>query len=536
IGSLFALSGFFEHFTVDVFLNVSLLFFAPVLFSTKEAPEAEFVREGGKRSLVENFISYAGYTLLQVVIPLVTIVYVSKLLGAEGVGKVSYAQTIVSYFTIIASLGIPHYGTREMAKCKTETERNRTFTQIFMLNVFSTTVCLVAYLGMISLVESFALAKKLYVAAGIAILLNYVNVDWLFRGTEEYSYLTESSVIMKGISLVCILVFVTDRGDTAAYALFSAFALTGAGILNVIYARRFIRFDFTGFDWKRHLKPVFVLLAANVAIELYTLLDVTMLGIFKTDAEVGYYSNAVKLVKTVVTVLTAIGAVMLPRLSVSMGQDRGGTDRAVSKTLKILLLVCVPAFAGLYLLSDSLVLALFGAEYLPAVPMLMALSPLVVIMGVGNLFGTQVLLSANAERKLLLSVVCGALTNLAMNLVLIPSFGGKGAAIASVASELVVMLLQLVFARKYCKFAFDLRSTLIVLISTALMAAVVVLVRMLVTSAVWELLIAIVPGVAVYFGVCILLREETVLEGVSLAKGKLSSLLPNRGKRIKKTA
>ena len=536
-GGMFWLLGFFEHFTIDVFVNPTLLLFAPFLFGERverrELPSfAKLALPGQKRTLAGNFLYYLTYTLLQVVIPLVTIVYVSKILGADGVGKASVAQNFASYFTIIASLGIPNYGTRELSKTKTREERDRVFTELFFINFLSTTVCLVAYLAAVFSFGYFEELRPLYLVAGLAIVFNYCNVDWLYRGTEEYPFMTESSLIVKAASFIGLLLFVTKPQDVGAYLLLATVALTGSGILNLIYAKRFVSFRFQGISLRRHLKPVFVLLAANIAIELYTLLDITMLHVFCTDAEVGYYTNAMKLVKTTVTVICTIGTVLLPRLSVSFKEDRKASDRMVQKAFSVLLLICLPATLGIFFLSDSIIVGLFGTEYFPSVPIMVILAPLILIMGIGNLFGTQVLLSVGAERKLFFSVLFGALSNMALNAFLIPAFGGRGAALASVLSELLVMTAQIVFAAKYCSLRLSPAECVKPVVATAAMCLALVPVRYFIHSALLELVVGIGFGVFVYFGVCFLFKQRECLDGAGMLKEKLLSLLQKkRGER-----
>lgn len=513
--SVYLVFGFLEHFTIDVFLNPTLLLFAPFLFGNRV--EREYVPSFAKPpvktdNLVKNFGYYLTYTVLQVVIPLVTVVYVSKILGASGIGKVSFAQTVVSYFTIIASLGIPNYGTKVLSKCKTRGERDLAFSELFLINAVSTTVCLGAYLVMIFTVGYFAPLRPLYIVTGLSIALNYASVDWLYRGTEEYPALMQSSLLVKASCLVGLLIFVTDAGDVVPYALLATLALTGANILNLLHARSFVSFRAKGLNVKRHLKPVFLLLAASIAIELYTLLDTTMLGILKTDAEVGYYTTAIRLVKTAVTVITVIGGILLPRLSSVIDEDGENVGKMVKKALSVLLLICLPSTFGLFFLGDTVVLSLFGTEYFPSVPILLILSPMLLIMSVGNLFGTQVLLSAGQEKKLLWSVLCGAVVNFTMNLFLIPSFGARGAAIASVVSELVVMIVQVVCAMKYCAFELSPSECFKPLAATAIMCIALVLLRLVITIPVVELVVCLIVAVLVYFAACLALRQQEVYE------------------------
>ena len=193
----------------------------------------------------------------------------------------------------------------------------------------------------------------------------------------------------------------------------------------------------------------------------------------------------------------------------------------IERALGVIVLVCVPATVGIYLLADSMVIALFGVDFFPAVPILEVLAPLVLIMGVGNLFGTQVLLSVNAEKKLCISVAIGAAINLCLNSLLIPAFGGKGAALASVVSELAVAAVQVAFAFRYCRISLPAGEYGKIALATLVMSAAVVALRMAILSAALELVICIALGAAIYFAVCALLRVRDVKEGGAMLKGLL---------------
>lgn len=538
---VFLILGMLEHFTQDAFLNVSLLFFIYGLYGPNVREFGSVSELDGdmtsyaipkQHSLVYHFFYYFIYTLLNVVIPLVTIIYVSRILGSDGVGQVSFAQSIVSYFVIVASLGIPNYATREIAKVSSQTEKNRLYSELFLINLCSTAICIVLYFGMVGGMGYFRENFPLYGMVGVQLVLNIFNVDWLYRGTEEYRYITASSMLVKFVCLFAMFQFVVDRDSVEAYALISSIALAGGYLFNFFHAGKLCKLKFRGVSVARHLKPVLVLFATQVAIELYILLDTTMLGILRTDAEVGNYTNASKLIKTTVSVITTLGGILLPRLSYYYEHGKTEDFHAVfGRVFRLLVLITPPAMLGMYALSDTITLAFFGSGFYPAVQIMMIFCPLLVIMPIGNLFGTQLLMVVGQEKRLMYSVFLGAGSNLIMNAVLIPLTGAPGAALASVISELLVMLAQVYFCRGYYKVSLPPWELFSTVLATLVMVAAVTGIKMLIGSYVIELIVSLIVGVAAFLLLGLILRNPMLWEGVAAVKGALQKRLHARGER-----
>lgn len=535
----FLVLGLLEHFTQDAFLNVSLLFFIYALYGENPAEpfhKEEFGEDSSslaiaKNSLLGSFVYYFVYTILNVVIPIVTAVYISRILGSDGVGRVNSAQNIVTYFVIVASLGIPNYGAREIAKASSREERDKVYSEIFFINLCSTLVCVAAYFIMLASLGFFRQNFPLYGMVSVQLVLNIFNVDWLYRGSEEYRYISASSLFVKIICLFAMFQFVVDRQSVETYALISSLALSAGYALNFFHADKLARFRFKDISIKRHFKPVLALLATQLAVELYILLDTTMLTFLRTESEVGYYTNAIRLVKTVVSLLTTIGAFLLPRLSYYYERKQMEDFHTVfNRAFRVLILLSVPCMLGLYLLSDTVVLTLYGAEFFPSIQIMMILCPLLVIMSIGNLFGTQLLMVVGHERRLLYSVLIGAGSNILMNAFLIPLFGGPGAAIASVLSELFVMIAQILLSRGYYRVSVPFGELLKTIFSSLVMLAAVSLIKIFVSNRVVELILGIVGGGAVFFLFELLLKNELLLELLSAVKAKLSARFGKRRK------
>ena len=483
----------------------------------------------GKKSLVKNSIfnmAYKGFTAL---FPLVTTTYISHVLLPEGVGKVAYANTIVAYFVLIASLGLPSYGVKAIAQNDVDKEqRSRTFFELFFINLIATLLCIAAYFLFVNHFAHFADRRALFNVMGLMLVLNIFNIDWFYQGMEEYSYIATRSVIVKLLSFVLMLVFVKDREDYLIYALILCIATAGNNLLNAVQLRKYVTVSVLfkggsgavggqgkaaeGLHPGRHMRPVLVLLASTIATEVYTMLDTVMLEYFHGDTYVGYYSNAVKIVRMTYTVVIALVAVFYPRISMYYKQkNQEGCNALLSRGTQILLLLALPCALGLALTADNIVPLLFGEAFLPSIGTLRILSILVLIFSVAYFLGHIVLTATGMERMILRACIAGAVLNTVVNLLLIPGMKQDGAAIASVLSEIAVTVILLWYARKYYKLTIGRRYVGSVCAALVCMAAATVLLSRLIEKD-WMVLPVIAAAAVVYFGVLLLLRNELMME------------------------
>ena len=480
-----------------------------------------------KKSLAVNSIYSMLYKLLNVLFPLITATYAARTLLADGVGKVSFAQNIVQYFVIIAALGIPNYGIREIAKRQDNPEStNRVFTELVVINAVSTAICVAIYYGLVLTQNWFAQQRLLFVTVGLSLILNFFNVDWFYQGKEKYGYIAARSFAVKVLSLVALFLFVRDTDDFTAYALIHCLAVGGNYLFNVVNLRGKVKLCFKGLKIKRHMKPVIILLASSISIELYTLLDTTMLGLWCADDIVGYYNNATKLARIINSVISSLALVLLPRLSYYYNNGKLEEFRSIAnRVLKILTVLAVPAVLGVALLADSMIPVLFGESFLPAIVTLRILSVLVMAVALNNFFGTQILMTVGQEKKLLISVVIGALVNLTLNALLIPSYQHNGAAFASSVSEVCVLLATMIFGWRYVRFRPEWKYLLTMAVSSAVMVGAVLGIKLLDMPMLFELGLGIAAGLVTYVLCGALLRNDGVLEILGIGKRLTKKLL-----------
>lgn len=472
-----------------------------------------------KNVLVKNALYNILYRILGVIFPLITAIYFSRVLEPDGIGRVAYAQNVVSYFIMFAALGIPSYGTREIAKHQdSPAESSRLFSELLVLNGLSTALSLGAYGIMIPLL--FSENAMIYWICALDLLFNFANIDWLFQGREEYGYITLRSVLVKLVSLILMFVLVTEREDYGLYALIHCIGTGCNYIFNIVHARKTVKFTLHGLNFRRHMRPLLFLLISSVTASLYNKVDVTMLGWLSSHETVGYYTNAHKVVGMVLTLVTAISAVFLPRLSYVYSNDREHYSELLSRGLKIVLLLSIPCCAGLFLVAPGMVSVLFGVKFAPAATTIRILSALVVIRGVGDLLCYQAIISTGRERYLIKSRVLASLINIFLNGYLIPRYGHDGAAIASVISELVVNGVMLIYSLAIAKPFIGGRFVMSVLAGTGAMAAAVLLIQNQIEGAAVSLALSVLLGALVFFLTSLLMRNDMLLGAVSMIQRK----------------
>lgn len=475
-----------------------------------------------QKSLTQNSIYNIVYTAANILFPFITSIYVSRILLPTGVGKVAAAQNIASYFTTIAALGLPSYGVREFAKVReNKIERNRLFTELLLINFVSTTLAIVGFFGVVFFNAGFNGEWLLYAACGVTVFFNYLNIDWMYQGLEEYGYITGRSLLIKSLSLVALLLLVRTRQDYVIYALISSFAVGSNYIFNVAHARKFIRIDFHGIRVRRHIKPLILIAGIIFLGSIYSKIDITMLNVMATDDSVGYYSYAQKTVNMVIVMANAVTASLLPRLSYYYDNDRGKFYRLLDKGFQILCLTTLPLAVGLILVASQAVVFLYGEAFTPASITIQLMCPLVLIKGFGDLFCYQLAYSTKNERIMLPSSTLASVINIIVNAALIPSLLQNGAVIASVLSELTTNMVQFIYIKKKIHFNINIRSLVMGLISTGIMAISILLIMHLNLSNTVGLILEAMCGGIVYIILNLLMRNELMFEILNKVKRKL---------------
>ena len=396
-------------------------------------------------SIRKNFVLNVLRRLSTVVFPLITFPYISRVLHPAGTGKVNFATSLISYFSLFAQLGIPAYGIRACAKVRDNREElTRTAHELLMINLIMNVITYAALAGALAIVPRLQDEKELYRIVSLTIILTTIGMEWLYQGLEMYAYITIRSVLFKFLGLIAMFLMVHREEDYIIYGGITVFANSASYILNFVNAHKYIDFRRVGhYHLSRHLKPVLVFFAMACATTIYTHLDSVMLGFMTTDADVGYYGAAVKIKLVLVNVVTALGTVLLPRLSYYAEQGRMrefGT--IIRKAFNYVVLSAAPLSLFFLLFAREGVLLLSGPEYTGAIVPMQVIMPTLLLIAVSNITGIQILVPMGREKTVLYSEIAGALVDIALNALLIPRYRSTGAAIGTLVAEVVVLVIQ----------------------------------------------------------------------------------------------
>lgn len=398
------------------------------------------------KSIKVNAIMNALLQSLSVIFPLITFPYVSRILLPDGVGKVSFANSVISYFVMFAHLGMPIYGVRACAQVRDDKKLlSKTVHELFIISLVTTTISYGLFLIVLFSVPRFYIEKELFLIMSISILLSSVGIEWLYKSIEAYSYITIRSIILKLIALVGMFLFVKTREDYLIYGGITVFAMVGSNLLNLVNAHKYISFKPIGnYVFKPHLKAVLVFFAMSCATTVYIHLDSAMLGFIISDEAVGYYDTSVKIRNVLMHIVTALGVVLLPRTSyyVKYGMKEQFL-KVVKKALNFVILFASALSVYFTLFARESVIFLAGEAFEGSIISMQVIMPTLLLVGITNITGTQVLVALGREKAVLLSVVVGAVVDAVLNAILIPNLAGTGAAIGTLLAEIVVLIVQL---------------------------------------------------------------------------------------------
>ena len=473
------------------------------------------------KSLAKNSLFNALYQMLNMIFPLITSMYVARTLLPEGVGRVAYAQNIASYFVTAAALGIPTVGLRAVSiERNNKLKLNKVFSELVILNACSTLISLLLYLSLVFGNPAIKVDYPLYLAVGLVIAFNLINIDWFYQAHEEYVYIVIRSIVVKVLSLLGLFVFVTSKEDYVIYAVLTSFATCGNYIFNIVRVKRYVTFSFRDLNLLQHIKPVMFFAGTLFFAAIYGKVDTTMLGIIVGDESVGYYSYAHKILQIGVSFCASITSAFLPRLSYCYEHDKEQFYALIAKGLHIIAFLSIPAATGLFILAPEAIVLLFGAAFMPAAQTLRIFSGLIIVYAFGNLMCYQMMICSGSEKKHVVVLACAAVMNVILNLVLIPRFKHNGAAIASVVTEAFINIVESIYFAKLLKLKYNWTVMREALISSGIMGLSILFLKNIVHGSVFAFGCCIIIGVVVYVTVNIIFKNKLVTEGIILMRRK----------------
>ncbi len=476
-----------------------------------------------KFNIILNFIN----TFTGIIFPLITFPYAARVLLPDGIGSVNFLNSIINYIVLFTSLGIPLFAVREVARYRDDkAHRDKITIEITLLSFF---LCLGGYIVVIllaCLVPQISHQAKLFYILSLGIIFNAIGVYWFYQAIEDFTFITVRGVIVRTVCAISLFIFVKSPDDLLAYGWITVGSTVGNNLLNFIHLFKFI-------SWKglsygdlhifRHLKPALKIFILNVISSVYAYLNAVMLGLMQTDTAVGIYTAGDKISHIVLSLVSSICAVMLPRCSnlVSTNQISEFLE-LIRKTLYLVIGFSLPCMVGLIFLSSPLISIFCGQEFISADIVLTLTAPLILIIGVSNVIGIQVLYPLGKENSVILSALGGATACLILNFILIPKLSFTGASISSLVAESTVTAIQILFTIKLIPELWKKFNINNYIIGTLFMIAGMIAIYHLLNglSDILMCIIIVVCATAIYGGYLIIKRDVLVDMLISIIRKK----------------
>ena len=425
--------------------------------------------------ILKNYSYNLSYQLLAIILPIITTPYVTRVFTSSQLGSYGYHNSIVAYFLLAATLGISTYATKEISAHTVD--RSKVFWEIYMIQGIASALALVLYLIFCWTIPG--MQNPIAYILSISLVSKGLDISWLFQGIEDFKKITIRNMTVRIIGVCSIFLFVKQQSDLYLYVFLLVFYELLGQISMWLPASELIQKPVISLsESRRHLMPVITLFLPQIAISLYTSLDRTLLGIFASTRDVGIYEQALKLVAILLTIVTSLGTVMLPRVSQLLAQKE---HKAVTKLYEFSFLlynmIIFPVIAGMLIVNDNFVQFFLGSEFQEAKYAIMIMVWRMFFIGWTNIMGIQILIPHNKNKEFMLSTTIPAIVSVGLNLLLLPKLGYIGAAIVSVLTEGLVWLIQLFYTRSYLREVPILGSLIKIIISSGVMYGILLFIK-----------------------------------------------------------
>ncbi|PMD99067.1 hypothetical protein BWI97_01240 [Siphonobacter sp. BAB-5405] len=407
------------------------------------------------RTIGKNFIYNFLLSASQLLLPLITFPYASRVLLPEGMGSISFVENLTQYFMLFSALGIPIYGVREIAKVRQDKEKmSKLFSELLTIHfLVSMLMALCYWLLAINIAKLHMDLTLCKIGIGF-VISNVFTIEWLFTGNENFKLIVFRSLAIRVFCIALLFLFVKSPDDKSIYYGINLFSLVFTAIINMYFARRYVNFRWKNLLLVPHIKQLLILLSITIITSLYVLMDTVLLGFFSTRIQVAFYAASLKISKLFLIIIGSLVGVLLPRLSSLLHDDkREEATLLLNKALRFSLLISVPLALGIICLSKELVMLISGKDFAEAALSLKILASVVIIISLAQIY-YQILIPLNKEKYIMFASLAGVAVCVIFNLILIPIYQHIGSAISTVLTESIVTLLLFIFSQRLIKLTF----------------------------------------------------------------------------------
>lgn len=470
-----------------------------------------------KKSLALNAILSSLKTLTNLLFPLITYPYITRILMVDSIGQVNFSQSIVSYFSLLAALGITTFAVRNGSRIReNENEFNVFANRIFSINVVSMLISVSLLIALTFLPTKVAECRSLILILSLTVFLSPFSVDWLYTIHEDFGYITLRNFIVHLLSLILMFCFVRTKNDVYLYVALTTVATSFGNIFNFIYSRKYVRFKFT-FDnhWSEYRNSILLFFVNSIATTIYLNSDITLLGFMSSNYAVGLYSVATKIYSILKQMFNAVISSVIPRLSYLQKKDDKEFCLLIKKIFNLAILLIIPCSFGVIILRREIIILISGSEYLEAANTLGILSIATIFAVIANLLSNGALVCLGREKFVLKATLISAVVNITLNFIFIPLFGQNGAALTTLIAECLVVILSLFYLKDYILRFIDFRELVHSLLCSGVMfvlANFLIYPLLLECNFIIRIFLIIIICVIMYFVELYLLHDKIIQE------------------------
>ena len=466
-----------------------------------------------KPNVTKNYLYNLVYQILIILLPLITTPYISRILGAENIGIYSYTFSIVSYFIILANLGVASYGQREIAYVQdNEKMRSKIFWEITILKCISTMISFIVYYCIYAIHTEYSVYFKL-----LAIYLISASIDivWFFQGLEEFKKTVLRNIFVRLVCLISIFIFIKNPQDLWKYiCIYSLSELLGNLSLWIYVPKYLKKVKLKELNVIQHIRPTIGLFIPQISLQIYAMIDKTMLGSMLVDkSEVGFYEQTQKIINLLITIVTSLGTVIVPRIANNfMNNNKQSVIQYLNKSFKFTFMLAIPMIFGIILVANEFVPIFFGEGYEEVAILLKILSPIILLTGIANVLGAQYLIPTKKQKQYTIAIIMGTVVNCILNYIMIPYIGAIGACISSIICQIVIIFIQIIYVKKYLDLKKMFKEIINYFIAGIFMLVIVGFGKMNIVN---NLYLSILIGGIIYIGMLLFLKDSLVLEGMN---------------------
>lgn len=470
-------------------------------------------------SILKNYFYNLSYQILVILIPIVTTPYLSRVLGADNIGIYSYTLSITTYFILFGSLGVALYGQKEIAYNQDDSHsRSVKFFEIFLMRAITLIIATISFYFLFMKEGKYS---EYYSILFFELLANMFDISWFFQGMEEFKKIVIRNILIKAISLILIFTLVKTQNDLKIY--FVIYILTN--VINSIalwpYVFKFVeKVKWSELKIFSNLKPCLILFIPQVATQIYTVLDKTMLGLMVENiSEVAYYEQVQKITKVSLSIITSLGIVMLPRMSnLFAKKDMDKIKISLTNSFNFVIMLALPLMFGLIAISNSLIPWFLGEKFSSASIIMKSISPIILFIALTNVIGIQYLLPTKKEKPYTFAVLAGAITNLIFNFILIGTFKSVGAAIATDIAEFSVLIVMIYCTRKEFNYISIFKRSIKYFLTGILILISGILIEKIISPSFECMILQIIIGVIIYLLMLFITKDKLFFKFIKKMK------------------